>query len=168
MRKLHDRRPEITDCRSISSSIQTYQAFCNTGNPYCSRHCLTGIRCAFCREHCRCRNRNGSCLSARGLYRRSGFSPCPEDMRLQRYINFRNYSHYLCCMSVVPKSPHRKLAIPAYHNMYNMKFRSTVIFAIATAICATGCAGQKIYDITEIGAAEDGKAGECDNKGLPF
>ena len=27
--------------------------------------------------------------SARGLYRRSGFSPCPEDMRLQTYINFR-------------------------------------------------------------------------------
>ena len=40
----------------ISSSIQTYPL----------------------REHCRCRSLNGSCLSARGLYRRSGFSPCPE------------------------------------------------------------------------------------------
>ena len=37
------------------------------------------------REHCRCRSFNGSCLSARGLYRRSGFSPCPEVMRSQIY-----------------------------------------------------------------------------------
>ena len=46
-------------------------------------------------EHCRCRSFNGSCLrtshslpasdyfQARGLYRRSGFTPCPEDMRMQ-------------------------------------------------------------------------------------
>ena len=48
-------------------------------------------------EHCRCRSFNGSCLrtshsfpasdyfQARGLYRRSGFTPCPEDMQTQRY-----------------------------------------------------------------------------------
>ena len=42
----------------------------------------------FQRDHCRYRSFNGSCLSARGLYRRSGFSPCPEDMRMQIYKQF--------------------------------------------------------------------------------
>jgi hypothetical protein len=32
------------------------------------------------RLYCRYRNLTGSCLSARGLYRRSGISPCPEDL----------------------------------------------------------------------------------------
>lgn len=31
------------------------------------------------RLYCRCRSFNGSCHLARGLYRRSGISPCPED-----------------------------------------------------------------------------------------
>jgi hypothetical protein len=31
------------------------------------------------RLYCRSRNHTGSCLSARGLYRRSGITPCPED-----------------------------------------------------------------------------------------
>ena len=29
---------------------------------------------------------------ARGLYRRSGFSPCPEDMRIQIYIKIIDFS----------------------------------------------------------------------------
>ena len=32
------------------------------------------------RLYCRYRNYTGSCLSARGLYRRSGNAPCPEDI----------------------------------------------------------------------------------------
>ena len=80
------------------------------------------------RDHCRCRNSNGSCLevsalqcmhadlSARGLYRRSGFSPCPEDMRLQIYKLFLTNG----------------LVFPRFYNIFATLTRRSIAFSITT------------------------------------
>ena len=49
--------------------------------------------------------------SARGLYRRSGFSPCPEDMRLQTYINFRKNNRIIQLIG-------KKLIIQTIYNIF--------------------------------------------------
>ena len=49
--------------------------------------------------------------SARGLYRRSGFSPCPEDMRLQTYINFRKNNRIIHLIG-------KKLIIQTIYNIF--------------------------------------------------
>lgn len=44
------------------------------------------------RLYCRFRSHTGSCLTARGLYRRSGITPCPEDIRIIAvYFTFDKY-----------------------------------------------------------------------------
>ena len=45
------------------------------------------------RLYCRYRNHTGSCPEARGLYRRSGITPCPED-----YMYCIHKKHYIACI----------------------------------------------------------------------
>ena len=55
-------------------------------------------------------------LSARGLYRRSGFSPCPEDMRLQIYKLFLTNG----------------LVFPRFYNIFATLTRRSIAFSITT------------------------------------
>ena len=54
-------------------------------------------------------------LLARGLYRRSGFSPCPEDMRLQIYKLFLTNG----------------LVFPRFYNIFATLTRRSIAFSIA-------------------------------------
>ena len=58
-----------------------------------------------------CSNACSIDLSARGLYRRSGFSPCPEDMRLQTYIIFRKNNRIIQLIG-------KKLIIQTIYNIF--------------------------------------------------
>ena len=55
-------------------------------------------------------------LLARGLYRRSGFSPCPEDMQLQIYKLFLTNS----------------LVFPRFYNIFATLTRRSIAFSITT------------------------------------
>ena len=82
------------------------------------------------RLYCRYRSFNGSAVvvrglpwkqilpqtSARGLYRRSGISPCPEDMRMQMYAILSVLQNILTCLHC--SRPLRNLASP--HILYRL------------------------------------------------
>ena len=57
------------------------------------------------RLYCRHRNRTGSYLSARGVYRRSGISPCPEFYHIYYISLHAEYKHnaYRKCFSISPE-----------------------------------------------------------------